>query len=55
MLDYLARKGLDRERFTAAGYGSMRPLVPGDDEAARTVNERIDFVITRWAEGAGPK
>lgn len=55
VLDYLSHKGLDRERFTAAGYGSMRPLIPGDDPAAREANERIEFVITKWAEGSAPQ
>ncbi|GDX81802.1 hypothetical protein LBMAG42_36130 [Deltaproteobacteria bacterium] len=55
VLEYLIAKGLDRSRFFAAGYGSMRPLVQGTDDASRAVNDRIEFVITRWAEGSEPR
>jgi outer membrane protein OmpA-like peptidoglycan-associated protein len=54
-LEYLVKKGVARERFYAAGYGGMRPLVQGVDENARVANERIDFVVTKWAEGHEPQ
>ena len=55
VLEFLSEAGLSRERFYAAGYGGMRPLVPGIEPAARAVNERIEFVVTKWAEGREPK
>ncbi len=55
VLERLVSAGLPRERFYAAGYGGMRPLVPATDPNARVTNERIDFVITRWAEGFEPR
>lgn len=54
-LEYLVKRGLARERFYAAGYGGMRPILPGADEAARIANERIEFVITKWAPGTQPQ
>ncbi len=55
VLEFLSEAGLSRERFYAAGYGGMRPLVPGIEPAARAVNERIEFVVTKWAEGRESK
>ena len=55
VLEYLAEKGVEGSRFYAAGYGGMRPLVPGTDPGARSINERIEFVVTKWAEGAEPR
>ncbi len=55
VLERLVAAGLDRKRFYAAGYGGMRPVDQSGTEAARVVNERIDFVVTRWAEGFEPK
>jgi outer membrane protein OmpA-like peptidoglycan-associated protein len=55
VLEYLVKKGLARERFYAAGYGGMRPVAAGTDEAARVQNERIEFVVTKWAEGHEPE
>jgi outer membrane protein OmpA-like peptidoglycan-associated protein len=55
VLEYLSDAGIDRARFYAAGYGGMRPLVPGTDPGARSINERIEFVVTKWAEGSEPR
>ena len=55
VMEYLVAAGIDRARFFAAGYGSMRPLNPGTDDAARAINDRIEFVVTRWAEGKEPR
>lgn len=55
VLERLVSAGLPRERFYAAGYGGMRPLVPATDPNARVTNERVDFVVTRWAEGFEPR
>ncbi|MSQ02277.1 MAG: OmpA family protein [Myxococcales bacterium] len=55
VLEFLSEAGLSSERFYAAGYGGMRPLVPGTEPGARAVNERIEFVVTQWTEGREPK
>ena len=54
-LEYLAKRGLAPDRFYAAGYGGMRPIAVGGDENSRIANERIEFVVTKWAEGHEPQ
>lgn len=48
ILNYLIGRGVEAERMLPAGYGSTRPLAPGNDDAARARNDRVDFVITKW-------
>jgi hypothetical protein len=48
VLNYVVGRGVAAERILPAGYGSTRPLVAGNDEAARSKNDRVDFVITKW-------
>ncbi len=40
-------KGLEPDRFSAAGYGEYRPLRPNDSEENRSYNRRVDIVIRR--------
>jgi OmpA-OmpF porin, OOP family len=42
VLQYLISKGISPERLTAVGYGKQRPLVPSKDDAARTLNRRVE-------------
>jgi outer membrane protein OmpA-like peptidoglycan-associated protein len=42
---YLVGKGVDASRLEAKGFGVTRPLVQGKDEAARSQNRRVEFVI----------
>lgn len=42
---FVAEKGLDPGRFSAAGYAEYQPLVPNISEANRRVNRRVDIVI----------
>jgi outer membrane protein OmpA-like peptidoglycan-associated protein len=43
---FLASKGVDTKRVTAAGYGDTRPLASNDDEHdGREVNRRVEFKI----------
>lgn len=50
VLRYLVEvKGLDSWRFSAAGYGDVRPLVPNDSEKHRIKNRRVEVVILRPA------
>lgn len=42
VLLYLISKGIAPDRLTAVGYGKQRPLVPSRDDAARTLNRRVE-------------
>jgi outer membrane protein OmpA-like peptidoglycan-associated protein len=43
--NYLITKGIAQERLTAVGYGSSQPKAAGNDEAAWSINRRIEFKI----------
>lgn len=45
--NYLRSKGISAERMICKGFGSSRPAVSGDDEAARRQNRRIEVEIVR--------
>jgi chemotaxis protein MotB len=46
VLDYLLQdKNLNPVRFSAAGYGEYRPLVPNDTRENRALNRRVDIVV----------
>ena len=44
---YLTKKGIDRDRLTAAGYGEVRPVLPNTSEENKQYNRRIEFIV-RW-------
>jgi outer membrane protein OmpA-like peptidoglycan-associated protein len=44
--DYLVAHGIAPSRLVARGYGETRPVAPGHDEAAWSLNRRVAFVIT---------
>ena len=46
VLDYLAGRGVARERLLATGFGSSRPIEPNVTEAGREANRRVDFVVS---------
>jgi chemotaxis protein MotB len=46
VLDFLLQdKELNPLRFSAAGYGEYRPLVPNDTAENRALNRRVDIVV----------
>lgn len=48
VLRYLVEDdGLEPWRFSAAGYGSVRPVAPNKSEANRRKNRRVEIVILR--------
>ena len=48
VLRYLVeRRDMPAQRFAAAGYGSVRPLVPNTNEANRARNRRVEIVLLR--------
>lgn len=44
--DYLVSKGISRKRIAGKGYGGARPIANNDDEEARKLNRRVEFVIS---------
>jgi len=48
VLRYLVEKhGLQPWRFSAAGYGCVRPIVPNTSEANRRKNRRVEIILLR--------
>jgi chemotaxis protein MotB len=48
ILRYLVEQhGLPPSRFSAAGYGSMRPVAGGNSETNRARNRRVEIIIVR--------
>jgi OmpA-OmpF porin, OOP family len=47
VVDALAKRGVDRARLRAVGYGSYCPVVEGDTPEAREANRRVEFKIVR--------
>lgn len=48
---FIEKKGLKPERFTAAGYGKYRPIVPNDSPENKRLNRRVEFIIVIDEEG----
>ena len=46
VLDYLAARGVARDRLAATGFGSSRPVGSNLTEAGREANRRVDFVVS---------
>jgi OmpA-OmpF porin, OOP family len=42
---YLEDKGIRAERITARGYGESRPVAPGESDAERRKNRRVEILI----------
>lgn len=42
---YLVRKGIEKERIDAKGYGKNKPLVPNNSDENRAINRRVEFTI----------
>lgn len=46
VVKFLAAQGIPPDRLAAAGFGEYQPLGPGDDDAARKRNRRIELKLT---------
>ncbi len=47
VLRYLLAFGIDPERMTATGFGSLSPIMPNNTEENRAKNRRVEFVLKR--------
>jgi len=47
VLEFMVERGVARERLSAEGFGSERPLADGKGEHAYLLNRRVEFVVTR--------
>ena len=45
VLEYIAHKGVARDRLTFAGFSSSRPLQTNTTEVGREANRRVEFVV----------
>jgi len=45
VVDYLANKGVARDRMTPRGFGERRPIDPGHDESAWVKNRRVELIV----------
>ena len=45
VVEYLASKGVPRDRLEYAGYGSRQPVAPNDTADGRALNRRVEFTI----------
>jgi len=44
VLEYLASKGIDKDRFSYKGFGSLQPIASNDNEDGRKKNRRVEFL-----------
>lgn len=51
VLDYIASKGIDKNRMTYKGYGSSDPIESNSTIEGRKKNRRIEFEIVKVAPG----
>jgi OmpA-OmpF porin, OOP family len=47
VLEYLVKKGVDRKRLRAKGFGFDRPIATNDTALGRAKNRRVDFIIVK--------
>lgn len=44
VLDYLVSKGIEANRFSHKGFGSLQPIASNDSDEGRTKNRRVEFL-----------
>ena len=53
VVEYLAGRGVARDRLEYRGYGSVNPVAPNDSPDGRALNRRVEFTILHAGESAG--
>ncbi len=48
VVDYIVKKGIDRERLSYVGYGADQPVADNSTEAGRSKNRRVEFKILEF-------
>jgi outer membrane protein OmpA-like peptidoglycan-associated protein len=46
VIEYLAQKGISKNRLSARGFGSSRPVTSNDSVEGRNQNRRVEFMTT---------
>jgi len=46
VVDYLVGKGIDASRLTAIGYGEAKPVTTNKTAEGRTLNRRVELILT---------
>ncbi len=44
-LEYLVKKGIDRSRMTATGYGENQPISDNSTNEGKEINRRVEFIL----------
>ena len=50
VVEYLASRGVPRERLEYRGYGEVNPVAPNDSPEGRALNRRVEFTILEPAD-----
>lgn len=45
VVDYLVKKGIDRDRLVAKGFGEEKPIASNKTEKGRSINRRVEMII----------
>jgi outer membrane protein OmpA-like peptidoglycan-associated protein len=45
--NYIASQGIDKSRLVAKGYGKEIPILPNTNDANRSKNRRVEFLILK--------
>jgi OOP family OmpA-OmpF porin len=45
-LEFIVKTGVERERITFSGYGSLKPIADEKNENGRRMNRRIHLIVT---------
>ena len=53
VVEYLAGRGVERDRLDYRGYGPDNPVAPNDSPEGRALNRRVEFTILQQGESAG--
>lgn len=54
VVEYLAGRGVPRERLEYAGYGEANPVAPNDSPEGRALNRRVEFTILEPTDRTAP-